>query len=541
MRPVADVIVRRLRDAGVITLFGIPGGGSNLDLVDAARRAGLPFVLTATETGAALAALAQAEISGVPGACLTTLGPGAASVVNGVACAYLDRVPLLVFTDTYPAAAAGCDHQRLDHRALLGPITKWSATLSAENADAVLSEAIARARAGPPGPVHIDVPADVAPATCRGGPVCPPRDWRNPEQQEIGDARADTSVGPYDFESLVSSARRPLLLVGLGARRDADAAAIRSLCAARGVPAMVTYKAKGVIADGDPLFAGVFTNGAIEQPILDLADVFIAVGLDPVELLPRPWRRAQPVVACGRWRVEDRQIPLAAQWVSDIPGALNRIREILPPTECDLEDLRQTVLAQRRQLCVIGERLTPAQVVHVVADAAAATARVTIDAGAHMFPATMLWPVRAPNDLLISNGLSTMGFALPAAIGAALLDRDRAVVALTGDGGLLTCAGELLTAARERLRIITVVFSDASLSLIAVKQQQRHLAAAGVALGDVAWCALAESLGVSAQFASTEPELVGAVARALAHDGPSLIEARVDASSYAEVIRAVRG
>src|SRR5439155_2096105 len=107
MRPVADVIVRRLRDAGVITLFGIPGGGSNLDLVDAARRTGLPFVLTATETGAALAALAQAEISGVPGACLTTLGPGAASVVNGVACAYLDRVPLLVFTDKYPAAAAG--------------------------------------------------------------------------------------------------------------------------------------------------------------------------------------------------------------------------------------------------------------------------------------------------------------------------------------------------------------------------------------------------------------------------------------------------
>src|SRR5206468_5741858 len=126
-------------------------------------------------------------------------------------------------------------------------------------------------------------------------------------------------------------------------------------------------------------------------------------------------------------------------------------------------------------------------------------------------------------------------------IGAALLDRDRAVVALTGDGGLLTCAGELLTAARERLRIITVVFSDASLSLIAVKQQQRHLAAAGVALGDVAWCALAASLGVSSHFAQTEIDVERAVRAAMTGSGPSLIEAQVDPSAYAEILRALRG
>jgi acetolactate synthase-1/2/3 large subunit len=142
---------------------------------------------------------------------------------------------------------------------------------------------------------------------------------------------------------------------------------------------------------------------------------------------------------------------------------------------------------------------------------------------------------------LISNGLSTMGFALPAAIGAALLDRERPVVALTGDGGLLICAGELLTAARERLRVITIVFSDASLSLIAAKQQQRHHAAAGVALGDIAWCALAESLGVAAHLADSERQLDRALADALDHRGPSLIEARVDPRAYADTLRAVRG
>jgi len=158
-----------------------------------------------------------------------------------------------------------------------------------------------------------------------------------------------------------------------------------------------------------------------------------------------------------------------------------------------------------------------------------------------MFAATLLWPIDEPNGMLISNGLSTMGFALPAAIGAALLDRQRPVVALTGDGGLLMCAGELLTAARERLRIVVVVFCDASLSLIAVKQTERRLAPAGVALGDIAWCLLAESLGVSAARAESEPELERALARALANDGPSLVEARVDPSAYLRTFQAVRG
>jgi len=176
---------------------------------------------------------------------------------------------------------------------------------------------------------------------------------------------------------------------------------------------------------------------------------------------------------------------------------------------------------------------------------------VTVDAGAHMFPATMLWPVGEPNGMLISNGLSTMGFALPAAIGAALADREGApgaihdhdapVVALTGDGGLLMCAGELLTAVRERLRIVVIVFADASLSLIDVKQRQRGHAAAGVALGAVDWCAVAASVGAAAHRADTEDALERALARALAHRGPTVIDARIDPATYGETLHTIRG
>ncbi len=504
---VADLIVRRLRAAGVVTLFGMPGGGSNLDLIDAAGRVGLPFVLTATETGAAIATLAQTEITGRLGACLTTLGPGVSSVVNGVACAYLDRAPVVVLTDCHPAGAGSAEHQRLDHRALLAPVTKWSATLSAENADDVVSEAIARALTGTPGPVHIDVPSDVV--GCRA--------------TFSGSRSVDfaTLKGPR-YDAVVSS-NQPLLLVGLGARRSDDVTAIRDFCAAHRVPALVTYKAKGVVPDDDPHFGGVLTNGVIERQMLERADLFVGVGLDSVELLPRPWTYSQPMVSI----------------IGSIAEGLARLSERLTTTTWNLDEVRERVAAAQRRVVVAGEGLTPDAVVATVARVAQ-DVRVTVDAGAHMFPATMLWPVRQPNGMLISNGLSTMGFALPAAIGAALVDRER-VIALTGDGGLLMCAGELLTAARERLRVITIVFSDASLSLIAIKQRQRGLTPAGVALGEVAWCALAESLGVTAHVAESADALETALAEALAAEGPSLIETRVDPSSYADVLGAIRG
>ena len=538
MAAVADLIVCRLRDAGVACVFGMPGGGGNLDLIDAAGRAGLPFVLTSTETAGALAAMAQAEITGRPGACLTTLGPGAASVVNGVACAYLDRAPVIVFTDSHPAGAESVfAHQRLDHRALLAPITKWSATLAGDTIAATLSRALDAAIGPPPGPVHIDWPGTIGTASTVGPRDAGPSKLGPYTYRHAHDANGDEAL----FDSLVSHSHKPMLLVGLGARRAADAGAIRALCERRGVPAMVTYKAKGVVPDHHPLFAGVFTNATIEQPLIDESDLLIGVGLDPVELIPRTWTREQPIVYCGPWRVEAGHLPFAVQLVTDVSAAAQRIETTLPSSDWTADRVRQTVKEQRRRVSVSADGLTAQRVVEIAADRLARLARVTVDAGAHMFPATLLWPVAEPNGMLISNGLSTMGFALPAAIGAALVDRERPVVALTGDGGLLICAAELLTAAREHLRVIVIVFSDASLSLIEVKQQQKAYRPDGVALGAIGWPALAGSLGVTAFCATNDAQLERAVEQALASAGPCLIEARIDRSNYGRMLRAVRG
>ena len=262
----ADVIVERLRAAGTRAMFGVPGGGGNLDLIEAGRRAGLPFVLTSTETGAAIAAMAHADVTGRPGACLTTLGPGAASAVNGVACAFLDRSRIIVFTDSNAEAGQGRFlHQQLDQGAMLAPITKWSGRLTAANAIATVDQAFEELGTLPPGPVHVDCPSDV---------------WAGADGSVSSDSSVSltaASSAPSDFLRVLRASAKPLLIVGLGARRPEDAIAIRQLCERRRIPAMVTYKAKGVVPDDHPSFAGVFTNSTIERPIVDESDLLIGM------------------------------------------------------------------------------------------------------------------------------------------------------------------------------------------------------------------------------------------------------------------------
>jgi acetolactate synthase-1/2/3 large subunit len=523
MPTIADVIIESLQDAGVRTLFGVPGGAGNLDLIAAAGRARLRFVLTATETAAAIAAVAQTEVTGQLGACFTTLGPGAASVTNGVACAFLERAPVLVFTDSHGSPAF--EHQRVSQSELFAPITNASFAISAANARTVMETARARALSPRPGPVHIDCPGTVL-STAAPTPA--------PEKDvgcNFGQKRHPTSF----------SKRKPLLLLGVGARAAGDAAAIRVICDRFHVPAMVTYKAKGVVPDDHPWFAGVYTNGAIEQPLIDQADLLIGLGLDPVELLPRAWTGKPPIVYAGPWAVEDKLVPFAEQFVAPLEECVSSIEARLNSSDWSQAEVRAFAGRQREAVSIGGDGLTAQRVVELAAEPFAGSSRVTVDAGAHMFPATILWPVSNPNDMLISNGLSTMGFALPAAIGAALADPSRPVVVLTGDGGLLMCAGELLTAVRERLRIIVIVFNDASLSLIEIKQQARRLPAAGVALGAVDWCALAAGFGMPSYAASTEDGFVQSLEAAAQHEGPVLIEAKIDRSNYGATMRAIRG
>jgi acetolactate synthase-1/2/3 large subunit len=438
-----------------------------------------------------------------------------------------------VFTDRHPAAAQGrFEHQQIDQSRLFAPITKWTGTLTSTDAYAVLDRAFAEVASAPPGPVHLDCAGDCFSAE-------PP----------VGDTNmfpggaSDKGIAALSdrARTLVANARRPLVVAGLGARRPEDAAAIRAFCERWTIPAMVTYKAKGVVPDHHPLFAGVFMLAAVDRPVLDDADLIIAVGLDPVELLPKPWTSSAPVIYGGGWPVADSHVPFAEQTIGGIAEFLDQLAGAGPRSTWKLSDVVAHAHRMRQSVEVPVAGFSAQDTVRMTAALFARDGIVTVDAGAHMFPATMLWPADEPNQLLISNGLSTMGFALPAAIGAALCDRGRTVVALTGDGGLLMCAGELLTAARENLRIVVVVFNDASLSLIDIKQQARGLPTGGVELGLVDWSKIAAGFGVTPFAATCEAELESALDRATECDGPVLIDVRVDGTGYGEMMRRIRG
>jgi acetolactate synthase-1/2/3 large subunit len=541
---VAELIVEGLLRAEVPRLFGVPGGGSNLEVLEAARARGLPFVLCHQEWAATIMAAVTGELTGRPGAVLSTLGPGVTASATGLAHALLDRSPLLYLSDRHPAAVlAYATHQYVDHAAHLGPIVKGSVAVTPESAGHWVAHAVQLALAEPRGPVHLDLPADVAAA-----PAVPVATAMTPQAP----AAPDDALVERAAE-MIRDAKRPLVIAGLGCRA-ADAKWLRAFCEALPAPVLTTYKAKGAIPDPHPLAMGIFTGGALEEPLVRRADLIIAFGLDTVELIPRRWSYTAPVLSLARGPSSDprlRAVGGGAYFTPalEVVGDLGAILEDLAPrimrrdvkADWDVAEVDRIRRERAAVLEVPVPGLAPHRVAQLARELTAAGSIATVDAGAHMFQATTYWHALEPGELLISNGLATMGFALPAAIAAQLVHPDRRVVCFTGDGGLMMVASELETVARLRLPIVIVVFNDAALSLIEVKQEQKGFEGVSMRYAGPDLIALGRAFGLRAQAATDEPTLHGALIAAQTAPGPTLIDARIDPSGYRRMLEIVRG
>ena len=544
MPTVAELIVEGLLRADVPRLFGVPGGGSNLEVLEAARARGLPFVLCHQEWAATIMAAVTGELTGRPGAVLSTLGPGVTASATGLAHALLDRSPLLYLSDRHPAGVlAYATHQYVDHAAHLGPIVKGSVTVSPDSAGHWVAHAVQLALAEPRGPVHLDLPADVA-----GAPAVPVATTVTPP----------TVPGPDDAlveraAEMIRGAKRPLVIAGLGCRA-ADAKWLRAFCEALPAPVLTTYKAKGAIPDPHPLAMGIFTGGALEEPLVRRADLIITFGLDTVELIPRRWSYPAPVLSLARGPSNDPRLRAAGGGAYFTPalevvGDLGTILEDLAPrimrrdvkADWDVAEVDRIRRERAAALEVPVPGLASHRVAQIARELTAAGSIATVDAGAHMFQTTAYWHALEPGELLISNGLATMGFALPAAIAAQLVHPDRRVICFTGDGGLMMVASELETVARLRLPIVIVVFNDAALSLIEVKQAQKGFAGVSMRYAGPDLLALGRAFGLRALAATDEATLSSALIAAQTAPGPTLIDARIDPSGYRTMLEIVRG
>jgi len=543
MPTVADLIVDGLVRAEVPRLFGVPGGGSNLEVLEAARVRGLPFVLCHQEWAACIMAAVTGELTGRPGAVLSTLGPGVTASATGLAHARLDRSPLIYVSDRHPAAVLQfATHQYVDHGAHVGAVAKDSVSVGADSAAHWVAHSVRLALTEPRGPVHLDLPADVAgrsavPAATSVTPApLPPLDGELVERAA----------------AMIRAARRPLVIAGLGCRA-ADAKWLRAFAEALPTPVLTTYKAKGAIPDPHPLALGIFTGGALEEPLVRRADLIIAFGLDTVELIPRPWAYTAPVLSLTRCPAAEPRLQAPGGGAYFTPAL-----EVVGEPGSILEDLAGRLLGRARADWDVAEvdrirrerlaalevpvpGLAPHRVVQMTRELTAGGSIATVDAGAHMFPATAYWHALEPGELLISNGLATMGFALPAAIAAQLVHPHRRVICFTGDGGLMMVAAELETVARLGLPIVIVVFNDEALSLIAIKQEQKGFEGVSMRYTGPDLRALARAFGLRAFTATDEATLHQALIGAQTAPGPALIDARIDASGYRRMLEIVRG
>ncbi|HTZ28892.1 MAG TPA: thiamine pyrophosphate-dependent enzyme [Streptosporangiaceae bacterium] len=536
---VAAAIAGALSEAGTRLVFGVPGGGPNLDVVGAVADAGLRFVLAHGETAAAIMAATCADLTGSPGAVVVTRGPGLASGVNGIAHAALDRLPLVVVADTVPARDAGrISHQRLDQDALGGSVAKATVTADGNDAERAAGLAVRLALVPPAGPVVVNVDPDGT-----AGP-------RPPVQATDGRAGADepADVHAHALAALgdaLGTARRPVVLVGLGALRHA--AAVRAALAGSGIPVLHTYRARGIVPDRAAEAAGLFTGGTMESPLLAAADLIIGLGVDPVELIPASWDYPAPAFLATEYPAGSaRYFTGGTEIVTPLPAAAHvlaahRAGHRWP--EAAGRTAKRDVIERLGWVAVAAPgRLTPQDVVITAREIAPAQAIATVDSGAHMLAVMPLWLVDEPQRLLISSGLATMGYALPAAIGAALCSPGVPVIAFTGDGGLGMTLMEIETAVRLGLRVIVIVFNDSALSLIKIKQRASGQGGdEAVGYGPTSFAAAAEAMGAAAASAGDPAELAAALTTALGRDGPTLIDARVDPAGYPALLDLTRG
>jgi acetolactate synthase-1/2/3 large subunit len=529
-------LVRSLREQGVDTVFGLPGG-EIVEVLDELRSQGLRFVLARHEASATFMADAVARLNGRPAVCLTTLGPGAANALAGVAHAYLDRSPLLLITAQKPGRLLpDYTHQVLDLHALYAPITKASICVTPQNVDGVVGRATAIALSDRPGPVHLQLSTEEATTIANADPTPPELTHQRQRLPMAGHPDVLPRKLLDEATRLLRRSTRPLILVGLGIEPEGPYVELGRLARSLDAPVVVTPKAKGAIADDQPLAAGVIgltpTDPVYE--LLNEADCVVAIGFDVVELV-KPWQVDAPLIWISGWENRSPALPAAVEFVGPVGPPLEKLAtESWNPTgnwgQTRVRTFRQERAVQLPPPCP--GCLLPQAVLRVLRQNVPTDAIMAVDVGSHKILASLDWPATWPNRFLVSNGLSCMGYGLASAIGASYARPDTPILCLTGDAGLAMALGELGGLATRRCPVAIVVMNDGALDLIRSHQRRAGKPAFGTEFANPDFVAIARAYGMEGRRVTSEDELAAAVRVSMDERHPVLIDVTTDPTSY---------
>ncbi|HXI99958.1 MAG TPA: thiamine pyrophosphate-binding protein [Micropepsaceae bacterium] len=532
-KTVAAEVVRTLRELGVRYVFGVPSGGW-VDYMEALRETdGIDFVLTTHEGGAGMMADVCGRLGTAPGACFGTFGPGATNLATGVGEALLDRSPVIAFTDEMPEAMRGRTTQMgIDHQALFTPLTKKTTRLRADRVRSILFDAARVALEGRPGPVHVGLPAGMSAEMALPENIAftlPP-----------GPAPADAALLEKAARRFAAS-RKPVLAVGLGAVRAQVQQQIRTLAEKHKIPVVLTPMAKGMLAEDHPCYAGVVFH-ALSNMVGEThaqADLVIGIGYDPVEFNYESWLPKQvPLISFDivPADLDTAAYKLAVDAVGNIAHSLEALLA-LPPSakDWDLGALAARKKAMFAKLAPSGGVFGPKAVLAGLRDVLPEDGIMTCDVGAHTHLIGQLWRTPAPGLQIMTNGWSTMGFGIPAAIAAKLMRPEKSVCAVVGDGGFLMTAGELATAIRCGLKLVILLLTDNDLALIRIKQEKKGNPIYGTPVRQAGTIG-ASVFGVPVRTVRSDSELRAALEWAFGADGPAIVEAVVDSREYDGIV-----
>ncbi|MDQ3882576.1 MAG: acetolactate synthase large subunit [Thermoproteota archaeon] len=539
MTTVAKLVVRCLENEGVKYVFGIPGE-ENIHFIDALAQSTIRFILVHHEQAASFMAEMYGRVTGKAGVCSATLGPGAINLLLGTADAYTDSVPLVAIS-----AQVGLNrqyketHQFVDLVSMFKPVTKWAAEIRLPNAvPEMVRKTFKVAQTERPGSCYLGIPQDLEKIQVSSSlqPLLPSQVYDSaPSPSQVSRAA-----------KVLDSAKSPILLAGHGAARDNAQDALVRFSERLQIPVATTFMGKGVFPDKHPNALG--TVGFMRRDYVnfgfDLADILICVGydlqeFDPVRINPKGDKK---IIHISRYPAEvDAHYPVAVGILSDISMALNELTKVVRSKEgskaenCKIMDLLRGELEEAAR-----DNSFPVKPQRIVSDTRLALGEsdiVLVDTGAVKMWMARLYPTYKPNTCLISNGLSTMAFALPGAIAVKLACPERKVLAAVGDGGFLMLGSELATAVREHVPVVVLIWEDQAYGLIKWKMDLELGHHSSVDFHTPDFVKYAQSFGAKGYRINRTEELLPTLRSTLEDDDAvSVITCPVDYSQNMELI-----
>jgi acetolactate synthase-1/2/3 large subunit len=537
MRKGSDLLVAALENEGVDRIFGVPGE-ENLDFLESLRNSRIELVLTRHEQAAAFMAATHGRLTGRPGVCLATLGPGALNFSTGAAYAHLGAWPMILITGQKAVMSAKqARFQIVDIVASMKPLTKMTRQIVNPAAiPAMVRDAFRVAMEERPGPVHLELPEDIAGEEVEDVPVVPVHPLERPVAHPAALDRA---------EAAILAAKRPLVMIGAAASRPWLTASLSGFVSRTRLPFFNTQMGKGAVTGGSNLYMGTaaLSEGDYVHEAVARADLIIAIGHDTIEKPPflMKGKGGPKVIHVGFQSATVEQVYHPdIEVIGDIGASVDALADRLEgrlPEDEGMAELRQKILARLNDRADEDRfPVTPQRLVHDVREAMPEDGIVCLDNGMYKIWFARNYRTHVANTLLLDNALATMGAGLPSAMMAAMLYPQRRVLAVCGDGGFMMNSQEMETAVRLGLNLVVIVLNDSAYGMIRWKQAVDGFEDFGMRFGNPDFVRYAEAYGAKGSRVTAVEELVPMIEAAFAGGGVHLLDVPIDYSENTRVL-----